>query len=439
MTDDRPFWDKQVETISRDELAALQLARLRIQVDRLYHGSVFYREKLTATGFEPGALESLDDLTRLPLVTKQELREEQVSHPPFGRYTLVPPRQWAELHPSTGTTGVPVATIWSVRDVNVITDVTARTMWGVGVRSGDIVQNAFAYGLWVAGMSVHYATRHLGCFVIPIGAIATEQQIHYLRMAGPTVLFSTPSYALHIAERLKERGVAPSELSLRVGCFGGEAGTENPATRAKIEDGLGIKAYDYFGLGEIGPTMACECTAKVGLHWSEDLHIVEIIDAVTRRPVREGETGIVVLTHLDRDATPMLRYWTNDYAKLDTSPCVCGRTHARSPGGILGRADDLVIFRGAKFYPVQVEQVVRSLDGLGDEFRIERRHVGDGVVETCVVVAELAPGAEAQQAGVRDQLQDSLRSALGVTPEVRVEPFGAIERTTFKAKRLIDL
>lgn len=439
MTENRPFWDERVETISRDALAALQLERLRTQVDRLYHGSAFYREKLTAAGFEPGALGALDDVTRLPIVTKQELRDEQVAHPPFGRYTLAPPRQWAELHPSTGTTGVPVATIWSARDVDVITDVTARTMWGFGVRPGDVVQNAFAYGLWVAGMSVHYATRRLGCFVIPIGATATDQQIHYLRTAGPTVLLSTPSYALHIAERLTARGVAPAELSLRVGCFGGEAGTENPATRAKIENGLGLEAYDYFGLGEIGPTMACECTAKAGLHWSEDLHIVEVLDATTRRPVQAGEPGILVLTHLDRDATPMLRYWTNDYARLDTAPCACGRTHARSPGGILGRADDLVIFRGAKFYPVQVEQVVRSLDGLGDEFRIERRRTGDGVVEACVVVAELAPGADAERAGLSGRLRASLRSALGVTPDVRVEPPGTLERTTFKAKRLVDL
>lgn len=425
--------------MSRDELAHLQLERLRQQIRRLFEGSQFYRDRLAAVGFEPADLRQLSDISQLPFVTKHELRAEQLAHPPFGRHTLAPPSLWAELHPSTGTTGVPVATIWSARDVEYITDVTARTMWSFGVRPGDIVQNGFAYGLWVAGLSVHYAARRIGCFVIPIGATATEQQIHYMRTARSTVFLSTPSYALHIAERIRELGLAPGALALRVGCFGGEAGTENPATRAKIETGLGIEAYDYFGLGEIGPTMACECTAKAGLHWSEDLHIVEIIDPDANRPVAEGEVGVLVLTHLTREATPMLRYWTNDYARLNTERCVCGRTHARSPGGILGRADDLVIYRGAKFYPVQVEQVVRGMEGLSDEFRIERTRGEDGVVTSCVVVAEYLVDAGDSRDGLAQSLKVRLKSSLGVTPEVRLVPAGTLERTTFKAKRLVDI
>ncbi|MFQ5895927.1 MAG: phenylacetate--CoA ligase family protein, partial [Nitrospinota bacterium] len=421
------------------ELAALQLDRLRRQVDRLYRGSGFYREKLRAAGFEGGDLRSLEDLARLPVVTKEELREEQAAHPPFGRYTLAPPEDWAELHPSTGTTGVPVGTIWSARDVEHITDFTARTMWSFGVRPRDVVQNAFSYGLWVAGMSVHYAARRIGCFVIPIGAAMTERQIFYMQTAGSTVVLSTPSYALHIAERMRSEGVKPEELALRLGCFGGEPGAENPATRAKIEAGLGIEAYDYYGLGEIGPTMACECTAKAGLHWSEDHHVVEVVDSETRAPLAEGEVGVVVLTHLAREATPMLRYWTNDYARLDTSRCACGRTHARSPGGILGRADDLVIYRGAKFYPVQVEQVVRSLEGFADEFRIELSREEATGRELCVVLAECLPGLDARDEALAGRLRGALRSNLGVTPEVRLLPPGSLERTTFKAKRLVDL
>ncbi len=433
------FWDEKVETLSRDELSALQFDRLRPQLDKLYRGSEFYRNKLRAAGFEPGNLRSLDDVKRLPFVTKEELRAEQAAHPPFGRYTLASPDTWGELHPSTGTTGVPVGTIWSANDVENITEVTARTMWGFGVRPTDVVQNAFAYGLWVAGMSVHYAARRIGCFVIPIGATMTEQQIFYMRTMRSTVMLATPSFAIHIAERMRSAGVNPDDIPLRLGCFGGEAGTENPSTRTKIEEGLGIEAYDYYGIGEIGPTFACESTAKTGLIWSEDHYLIEVVDPKTRAPVEEGEIGIVVITHLTREATPMLRYWTNDYARLNTAPSPCGRTHARSPGGILGRADDLVIYKGAKFYPVQVEEVVRSLEGFADEFLIERSKDETGGVEHCVVVAECLPGLDPKDNSLIERLRNSLRTSLHVAPDIRIVPPGTLERTTFKAKRLIDL
>lgn len=432
-----PFWDEKVETLPREALRALQLARLQWQVQRCWDSSAFYRERLRAAGVEPGAIRSLDDLRHIPIVTKQELRDEQLAHPPFGRYTVADPSTWAELHPSTGTTGEPVNTIWSRSDVDNITSFTARTMWSFGVRPNDIVQNGFSYGLWVAGMSTHYAAQRMGCFTIPIGAAMTNRQIDYLLRPGSTVLLATPSFALHIAEALQERGVSPDDLPLRIGAFGGEGGTENQATRGKIERGLGIQAYDYFGLAEIGPTFASESVAKSGLIWAEDHHIVEVVDPETRQPLPEGELGVVVITHLSREATPMLRYWTNDYARLTSEPSPCGRTHARSPGGILGRHDDLVIYRGAKFYPLQVEKVVRSIPELSDEFRIElavRQPQGTDVV---TVVVESA--ADADQVALHDRLRHDLREELLVTPEVRIVAPGTLERTTFKAKRLLDL
>lgn len=431
------YWDPLIETIGRDELAMAQLHRLQWQVQRCWDGSPFYRERLESAGLTPADIRTLDDLRRIPIVTKQQLRDEQVAHPPYGRYTVAPQANWRELHPSTGTTGVPVSTIWSESDCENITQFTARTMWSFGVRPGAIVQNAFAYGLWVAGMSVHYAAKRIGCFVIPIGAALTNRQIDYL-LAGSTVLLATPSYALHIAEALRERGVSPDDIALELGCFGGEAGTENTSTRSKIERGLGIQAFDYYGLAEIGPTFASECTAKTGLHWAEDHHIIEIVDPDTLEPCAEGEIGVVVITHLSREATPMLRYWSNDYARYTSEPCPCGRTHGRSPGGILGRHDDLVIYRGAKFYPVQVEKVVRSFVELSDEFRIELsrdEHVG---TDRCIVVTEV----QAESAGdesVPERLRRALREELLVTPDIRLEPFGTLERTTFKAQRIVDL
>lgn len=431
------YYHPEIERMSRKEIRQLQNERLRWQIRRCLAKSELYREKFRKAGLKAAHIRTVDDLIHVPAVTKQELREEQIKHPPFGRYTVAPAKDWRELHPSTGTTGVPVNTIWSENDVENITEVTARTMYSFGVRPGDVIQNGFSYGLWIAGMSTHYAAKRLNCFVIPIGASMTGRQIDYMLNPGSTVLLCTPSFALHIAENLRERGVSPQQLKLKMGCFGGEAGTETTATRRKIEEGLGIDAYDYYGLAEIGPTFASECTAKAGLHWAEDHYAIEIINPETMERCTEGEMGVLVITHLTREATPMLRYWTNDYARYDSSRCSCGRTHARSVGGILGRADDMVIYRGAKFYPVQVEKVVRSYQELGDEFIIELTRDKKTYADVCTVVCEcLNPQEDKQTFGRR--LQKALKEELMVTPEIRIENFGILERTTFKAKRIMD-
>lgn len=429
-------WDA-VETISRDELFELQSERLRWQVERCFASSTLYRRKLEEAGAEPGDIRSPDDLVRLPVVTKEELREDQAASPPFGSFAVAPEADWREVHPSTGTTGRPVNTIWTVADVLTITDFTVRTLVQAGVRPGDVLQNAFAYGLWVAGMSCHYAAGRLGCLVVPTGAaVSSEKQIEFLLAAGSTALCATPSYALHIGEVLAARRVSPDELSLRVGLFGGEPGAENPATRTAIESALGLSAHDYYGLAEVGPTFASECEAKEGLHFAEDHVLVEALDPVSRAPVTDGELGVLVFTHLTREGTPVLRYWSNDYARLSRKPCACGRTHARAVGGIVGRHDDLIVFKGAKFYPSQVEKVIRSVAELSSEFRIEiERRDEQGVVGACTVVAEHAGRPEA---AVHEELRRALRAELGVGVGVRLEALGTLERTTFKAKRIVS-
>lgn len=419
------------------ELGKAQLERLQWQLRRCFKDSEFYRGKFKKAGVNPQDIRSLDDMENVPFVTKQELRDEQIEFPPFGRYVVSPQRDWAELHPSTGTTGVPVNTIWSHNDVSNISNWTARTMWQFGVRPGDIVQNGFSYGLWVAGMSTHYACREIGCFVIPIGAGLTERQIDYFVNPGSTVLLGTPSFALYLAERMREKGISPENLSLRLGCFGGEGGTEIPSTRKKIERGLGIDAFDYYGLAEIGPTISSECKEKRGLHWCEDHLFIEVIDPETRKRCAEGDIGVLVITHLTKEATPMIRYWTNDYARLNLARCSCGRTHARSEGGILGRADDMIIYKGAKFYPVQVEKVVRSFEELGDEFRIEMTTDESRGTDVCTVVAEVLD-RKTDDKMLEGKLKKRLKEELLVTPAIRLEPFGALERTTFKAKRIED-
>lgn len=435
---ERPFYHPEVETLARSELEPLQLRRLQWQVQRCYENSAFYRERLERAGVRPEQIRNLDDIRRIPFVTKQELRDEQAAHPPYGRFAVAAPESWREVHPSSGTTGVPVLTIWTANDVRHITAFTVRTLWSMGVRPGDAIQNAFSYGLWVAGMAVHYAALELGSLVIPIGAQMTDRQLFFLTHARPAVLTATPSYALHMAERLAALGVRGSDLSLKVVAVGGEAGAEAPSTRAKLEMRLGASVFDYYGLAEIGPTFAAECTAKAGLHWSEDHHLIEIIDPATMEPARPGDVGVLVITHLTREATPMLRYWTNDYARLETAPCVCRRTHARSPGGILGRHDDLIVYRGAKFYPINVENAVRSIPQLTDEYRVELQMGPGGAVSRCTVVAEILPQV-GEAASVVAALKDRLKSECTVTPEVRLVPAGSLERTEFKAKRVVRL
>ena len=430
------YYDPDIETINRMALEKLQLERLQQQVSRCYEKSDFYRERLDKSGVKPDDVKSLNDIVRIPVVTKEELRAEQENYPPWGRFIVADQSEWAELHPSTGTTGRPVNTIWSKKDVKKITDFTARLMYGFGVRRTDSIQNGFSYGLWVAGIAVHYASQKLGAFTIPIGATLTDRHIDYLLNAGSTVLFATPSFALYIAERLKSKGYDPDDTSLRIGSFGGEGGTENEATRNKLERRLGIDAYDIFGLAEIGPTMSAECTAKDGLHWTEDHHLIEVINPDTMEPCEEGEMGILTITHLTREATPMLRYWTNDYARLSKEPCQCGRTHARSPGGIMGRADDMVIYRGAKFYPVQVEKVVRAFEYCSDEFKILLDQDQESKLETCIIQVEIESSVEKNEA--EKQLKQALKEELLVTPKLELLEVGTLERTTFKAKRIKD-
>lgn len=430
------FWDPEVERLPRSRIEAMRLERLRWQLDRCYAESPFYRERFDRSGVRPSHLRGVTDLRHFPIVTKQDLRDEQATHPPFGRYVVASRVSWRELHPSTGTTGVPVNTLWSAKDVDVITDHTARTMWSFGARPDDIVQNAFAYGLWVAGIAVHYACARLGCFVIPIGAGMTSRQVDYFLTPGSTVLLATPSFAIHIAEHLRERGITPEDIPLRAGCFGGEPGAEVPATRARIEHGLGIDCYDYYGLGEIAPTFASECTEKAGLHLADDHYLAEVLDPETREPLGPGQTGVLVLTHLTREAMPMIRYWTNDYTRLDLEPCRCGRTHGRLAGGISGRADDLIIYKGAKFYPVQVEGVVRAFPELADEFRIEISKDERKGTDVVTVVAEMSSG---EGEGLRERLRGALAQGLSVTPEIRLVSAGSLERTVFKARRVVDL
>jgi phenylacetate-CoA ligase len=329
----QPYWDERIETLPRDALGQLQLGRLQWQVRRCWEGSEFYRRRLGDAGVEPDDIRELGDLRRIPFVTRQELREDQLAHPPFGRYTVAPAETWRELHASIGSVGDSVCTIWSEADCENIAGLAARALWSFGVRAGDVVQNALPRGLPGAGLAVHFAGRRIGCLTVPIGAAPPQRQVDYLQRVESTVLVASPADGLQIAEALRKRGVSSADLPLQLGAFG-EAGAENTSVRAEIERRLGLAVAGSYGAAEIGSFLAAECSARSGPHWAEDHHIVEIVDPESGEPLGEGEPGVVVISHLSREATPLLRYRTDHYARLTTWPCRCGRTHARSPGGV---------------------------------------------------------------------------------------------------------
>ena len=434
---EKEYWDSSIEKMSRKRLEELQLKKLKWQIERVYKFSEFYRHKFDEASIKPEDITSLGDVTRLPITTKAELRKEQSLYPPVGRYGVAPTSDWKELHPSTGTTGIPVNTVWTFNDKEVIADHTARLMWGFGVRKDDRVQNAFSYGLWVAGLAVHYACEKIGCFVIPIGATSSDRQVYYFQNAGSTVFLATPSFGLYVAEKLRERGIEPSSIPLRIGSFGGEGGTENASTRKRLEEGLGIDAYDFYGLAEIGPTFAAECKEKAGLHFVEDHYLIEVLDPKTKEPVGEGERGVLVITHLSREGTPMIRYWTNDIVQLEFEKCACGRTHVRAVGGILGRADDMIVYKGENIYPGQIEEVVRSFTELSNEYKIYvTREKDTGIVKNVKVVVE-ATSEGFDRVELRDKVLKALRDGLLVRVDVELLPPNSLERTEFKAKRVI--
>jgi phenylacetate-CoA ligase len=432
----RKYFDPEMELMDREELEVLQLHRLKLQLRKCHRNSEFYKEKLKKAGIKPDDIRSLEDVIHLPFVTRSELQNEQQAFPHFGRHTVAPPQTWAELRPSLGVTGNPINTIWSHEDVKNIARWTARTMWTFGVRPGDIIQNGFGYGIWIAGISIHYASRELGCFVIPIGSTKTERQIDYLLNPGSTVILCTPSFALNIAEQLKLRRISSEDIPLRIGCFGGEVGAAVPATRKKIEEGLGIDAFDCYGVTEIGPIIATECSQKAGIHWIEDHLLVELIDPETRNPCKPGGFGVLVITHLTKEATPLVRFWTDDIALLDKRKCRCGRTHARSPGGIIGRIGDRISCEGVPIFPAQLENVVRGFDELSDEFSIELTTDLRSGSDLCTLIVECV--REDDISKVIPRLKDGLKNDCKVVPQIKFVPFGSLERTTFRAKRIVD-
>jgi phenylacetate-CoA ligase len=422
----------EIETLPRAELAALQLERLQKIVRHAHANVAHYRRSFAAAGVTPDDLKTRDDLARFPFTVKDDLRKGY----PFGMLA-VPREQVIRLHASSGTTGKPTVVGYTREDLDVWTDLMARSMACGGARPGDIVHNAYGYGLFTGGLGAHYGGERLGCTVTPASGGFTERQIVLLQDFGARVLTATPSYALNIAEVAEREGVDLRRSGLEIGIFGAEPWSEG--LRAELDRRLGIRAVDMYGLSEIiGPGVAGECVeARDGLHGWEDCFLFEVIDPESGDPVPAGEPGELVITTLMKWAQPMIRYRTRDVTRLNFEPCACGRSHLRLMR-ITGRNDDMLIIRGVNLYPSQVEAVLLERPDIEPHYQLVVQR--EGAMDTLTVEVEAKAGQavaayDDMSAGVRDHI----KGRLGVTCRVVVLPPGEVPRSQGKAVRVRDL
>lgn len=421
-------WDPKHEAMPQDELRSLQLERVRRTVE-LAHASVpFYRESFERARVRPEQLRTLDDLRRFPFIRKQDFR---AAYP--WALLAVPRERIREVHASSGTTGSISLTGYTDADLRVWTELVARVFGAAGARPGDLVQNAYGYGLFTGGIGFHYGAQRFGCTVIPMSGGNTLRQITMMRDVQPDILCCTPSYALHLAEAWRENGFSDDDLSPRVGIFGAEPWTEG--MRREIEAQLHLKAIDIYGLAEaIGPGVSCECVEEQhGLHVFEDHFIVECIDPATGEPVPDGTPGELVFTSLTKEAIPIVRYRTGDISAIDPTPCSCGRT-GRRMARISGRADDMLVVRGINVFPSDVESVLLGVPELSPQYRL--------VVDRERSLDMIEIHVEARDGGGQEELghnvETVLRSALGISMKVTIVPTHTIPRSEGKALRVVD-
>ena len=427
------FWQKELETMSRDQLADLQLKKLKETVARCYHNVPYYQKIFKEQGILPEDIRSLDDLKKLPMTRKAALRENY----PF-KLLACPMRDVVRIHGSSGTTGKPTMVAYTRHDLDIWSDCVTRVVCAGGATPDDVAQIAFGYGLFTGALGLHQGLEKLGCAVIPMSAGNTEKQLMLMQDLGVTVLIATPSYALYLSEVAAQKGII-GNLKLRIGFFGAEGCT--PEMRQKIEENFGIIATDNYGMSELtGPGVSGECEYRCGLHIWEDHFIPEIIDPETGEMLPAGSTGELVVTPLFKEALPLLRYRTGDITRLDYSPCACGRTHVRMEK-VQGRSDDMMIIKGVNVFPSQIESVLLGVDQVGPHYLLILRR--KNFLDTLEVQIELIDGSLLedfrQLQALRSDIRARLKTVLGLDCAVTLVNPNTIERFQGKAKRVVDL
>ena len=426
------YWQPELETMPRGELRRLQAAKLRRTVEIALR-SPFYGRRLREAGVTPEAISSVDDIRKIPFTTKRDLRENY----PFG-LVCGDMKDAVRIHSSSGTTGHPTVVVYSRHDIDSWANMVARNMYMVGCRDTDVFQYSSGYGMFTGGLGFQYGAEKLGATTVPAAAGNSKRQIMFIRDFGTTCLHAIPSYAVRLAEVFREEGIDPRSTKLHTLFIGAEPHTEEQ--RRRIEDLLGVKAYNSFGMTEMnGPGVAFECKYQDGMHLWEDNYIVEIVDPDTLEPVPDGEYGEMVLTTLDRTMMPILRYRTRDLTRILPGACKCGRTHRRIDR-IKGRTDDMFIIKGVNVFPMQVEKILAGFPGLGSNYLITLDSVADNDVMTVEVELDDMPTdvySELQK--MTKAIQRALKDEILLTPKVKLVKKGSLPVSDGKAVRVSDL
>ena len=427
------IYNPEMECMSREDMRRLQTERLIETVKRCYENVPFYKKKMDQKGIRPEDIKSIDDITKLPFTTKHDLRDEY----PFG-LQAVPMEQVVRVHASSGTTGKPVVATYTQNDLDNWAEGVARVLAVGDIGPGDVVQVSYGYGLFTGGLGAHQGANKLGAIQLPTSAGNSEKQVMLMKDFGTTALCCTPSYALHLTEVMKKCDIKKEDLKLRVGFFGAEPWTWG--IRRELEDKLGIKAIDIYGLTEMsGPGVGGECQYQDGTHVWEDMFYPEIVNPDTLEPVAPGERGELVFTSLCKEAMPIIRYRTRDLTHLIYEKCRCGRTAVRM-GKILGRSDDMLIIRGVNVFPSQIEAILTEFPAFTPQYfiTVDRKHNEDTFDLDVELREDLFSPNPAKQMPFIKYLYDRLVSVTGIKPNIHIQPPGTIQRSMGKAKHVLD-
>jgi len=427
------IWNPNKECMSRGQMRELQGKRLQKLVQYVYHNVPFYRNKMQEMNVSPEDIVTIDDIVKLPFTTKQDLRDNY----PYG-LQAAPPSEIVRVHASSGTTGNPTIVGYTRKDLAVWSEVMARALTAYGVTREDTFSVSYGYGLFTGGLGAHYGVENLGATVIPASTGNTEKHIRLIRDLNITGIACTPSYALYLAETLDKMGISKDEIGLRIGAFGAEPWTEN--MRKEIEERLGLKGYNIYGLSEImGPGVSYECREQNGSHVNEDHFYPEIINPDTLEQLPNGQQGELVFTTLTKEGMPLLRYRTKDLCTLMEGECPCGRTSVRM-SRIVGRSDDMLIIRGINVFPSQVESVILDMQEFEPQYMLIVDRVNN--LDTLQVQVEVRKDFFSDDIGsmlaMKKKLSDKLKSVLSISADVRLMEPGSIERSQGKGKHVID-
>lgn len=429
---EKRYYQKEIETMPVEELKKLQSEKLVKQVKHVYENVPYYRDLMDKKGVSPDDIKGIEDLHKLPFLTKADLREAY----PYGLLAK-PLEECVRIQSTSGTTGKRVVAFYTQKDVDLWEDCCARAIVAAGGTKEDVCHVAYGYGLFTGGSGLHGGSHKVGCLTLPMSSGFTERQIQFMQDLGSTILCCTPSYAAYIGETLKEMGVSPDELSLKAGIFGAEPWTEE--MRREIEKSLGIKAYDIYGLTETsGPGVSFECEEQSGMHINEDHFLAEIIDPETGEVLPEGSKGELVFTALDKEAFPLLRYRTRDICILSRKPCSCGRTHIKMSKP-MGRSDDMLIIRGVNVFPSQIESVLIS-EGYQPNYQIivDRANNVDIFEVNVEMNADQFTDIVSEITSMEKALAEAMKKVLGINPKVNLVAPKSIVRSEGKAVRVID-